>query len=466
MADIDAFVRAEADALVAELSDWCAIPSVSSDPDHAADVRRSAEHLAGLMEAAGLDTEVLAADGGQPAVYAEWLGAGAEAPTITVYGHHDVQPADPLEEWTTPPFEPTVRDGCLHARGASDDKGQIHFQVSAIRHLLAADGRLPVNVKFFVEGEEESGSPTIDAFLGEHAKRLACDLVLVSDTGMVAEDVPSLVTAMRGLVYLQVDLRTAPADLHSGSFGGAVPNAVAELVALLAGLKDADGRIAIEGWYDDVVELTDEERANFAALPFDPEELKAVTGVGALVGEAGFTPLERMSGRPTADVNGIWGGFTGVGSKTIIPAEAHAKVSFRLVADQDPAKLEPLFERWVRDKVPAHVEVTVRSFGGVKPARTPLDHPGNRAVAKAVARAFGKEPLFTREGGSGPERALSDALGAACVYLGVMLPEDRIHAPNERLLLANYYRGVRAAAYALEELAQPEVAAALRAPAG
>ena len=466
MADIDAFVRAEADALVAELSDWCAIPSVSSDPDHAADVRRSAEHLAGLMEAAGLDTEVLAADGGQPAVYAEWLGAGMDAPTITIYGHHDVQPADPLEQWTTPPFEPTVRDGCLHARGASDDKGQIHFQVSAIRHLLAADGRLPVNVKFFVEGEEESGSPTIDAFLGEHAKRLACDLVLVSDTGMVAEDVPSLVTAMRGLVYLQVDLRTAPADLHSGSFGGAVPNAVAELVALLAGLKDADGRIAIEGWYDDVVELTDEERANFAALPFDPEELKAVTGVGALVGEAGFTPLERMSGRPTADVNGIWGGFTGVGSKTIIPAEAHAKVSFRLVADQDPAKLEPLFERWVRDKVPAHVEVTVRSFGGVKPARTPLDHPGNRAVAKAVARAFGKEPLFTREGGSGPERALSDALGAACVYLGVMLPEDRIHAPNERLLLANYYRGVRAAAYAFEELAQPEVAAALRAPAG
>ncbi|HJW63240.1 MAG TPA: M20/M25/M40 family metallo-hydrolase, partial [Actinomycetes bacterium] len=280
MADIDAFVQAEADALVAELAEWCAIPSISSDPEHASDVRRSAEHLAGLMEAAGLDTEVLATDGGQPAVYGEWLGAGAEAPTITVYGHHDVQPADPLEEWTTPPFEPTVRDGCLHARGASDDKGQIHFQVAAIRHLLAADGRLPVNLKFFVEGEEESGSPTIDAFLGEHGDRLACDLILVSDTGMVAEDVPSLVTAMRGLIYFQVDLRTAPADLHSGSFGGAVPNAIAELVALLAGLKDPAGRIAIPGWYDDVVDLTDEERANFAALPFDPDQLKAVTGVG------------------------------------------------------------------------------------------------------------------------------------------------------------------------------------------
>jgi acetylornithine deacetylase/succinyl-diaminopimelate desuccinylase-like protein len=356
-----------------------------------------------------------------------------------------------------------VRDGHLYARGASDDKGQVHFQVSAIRHLLAADGRLPVNVKFFVEGEEESGSPTIDAFLGEHADRLACDLICVSDTGMVAEDVPSLVTAMRGLVYFQVDLRTAPADLHSGSFGGAVPNAVAELVALLAGLKDGAGRIAIPGWYDDVADLTEEERANMAALPFDADQLKAVTGVAALPGEDGYTPLERMSGRPTADVNGIWGGFSGAGSKTIIPATASAKVSFRLVADQDPARLEPLFERWARDRVPAHVEVSVRSFGGVKPARTPLDHPGNRAAAKAVARAFGKEPLFYREGGSGPERALSDALGAACVYLGVMLPTDRVHAPDERLLLTHYYRGVRAAAYAFEEFARPEVAAALRA---
>jgi len=321
-----------------------------------------------------------------------------------------------------------------------------------------------VNVKFFVEGEEESGSPTIDAFLGEHAGRLACDLIVVSDTGMFAEDVPSLVTAMRGLVYFQVDLRTAPADLHSGSFGGAVPNAIAELVGLLSGLKDDAGRIAIPGWYDDVVELTAEERANFADLPFDPEQFKAMTGVGALPGEAGFSPLEQMSGRPTADVNGIWGGFTGVGTKTIIPATAHAKVSFRLVANQEPARLEPLFERWVRDRAPGHVEVSVRSYGGVKPALTPLDHPGNRAAADAVARAFGKRPLFTREGGSGPERALSDALGAACVYLGVMLPEDRIHAPNERLLLANYYRGVRAAAYAFEEFARPEVAAALHNP--
>jgi acetylornithine deacetylase/succinyl-diaminopimelate desuccinylase-like protein len=463
VADIDAFVQAEAASLVAELAAWCAIPSISTEPEHAADVRRSAEHLAGLLEAAGLHAEVLAVDNGQPAVYGEWLGAGPEAPTVTVYGHHDVQPVDPLEEWVTPPFEPTVRDGRLHARGASDDKGQVHFQVSAIRHLLAADGRLPVNLKFLVEGEEEAGSPNIEAFLREHAERLACDVIVVSDTGMVAEDVPSLVTAMRGLVYYQVDLRTATADLHSGLFGGTVPNALAELVALLGKLKDDRGRIAIPGWYDDVRDLDGEERANFAALPFDPEQLKRDAGVGALPGEEGWSPPERIGGRPAADINGVWGGYTGPGSKTVIPAEAHAKVSFRLVADQDPARLGPLFERWVRDSVPAHVETGVRSFGGVKPALTPLDHPANRAAARAVARAFGRQPLFNREGGSGPERELSDALGADCVYLGVMLPDDRIHAPNERLLLANYYRGVRAAAYTLQELARPEVAAALRA---
>ena len=462
MADIQAFVEAQADALVDELAEWCRIPSVSTDPAYAADVRRSADHLAGLMQAAGLDAEILEVDGAQPAVYGEWLGAGADAPTVTVYGHHDVQPADPLEEWLTPPFEPTVRDGCLHARGASDDKGQIHFQLSAVRHLLATDGRLPVNLKFLVEGEEEAGSPNIDAFLAAHGERLAGDVVLVCDTGMVAHDTPSMVTAMRGLVYAQVDLRSGEADLHSGLFGGTVPNAAAALVELLGRLKDAHGRIAIPGWYDDVRELTDEERRNFAALPFDPEEYQRTAGVRALPGEQGFSPLERVGGRPTADLNGIWAGYTGEGAKTVVPAEAHAKVSFRLVADQEPGKLEPLFEQWVREQAPEGCELSVRWFGGVRPCLTPIDHPGNRAVARAVERAFGAAPLFTREGGSGPERALSDALGAPCVYIGVILPDDRIHAPNERLHLDLYYTAVRAAAYAFEELARPGTAEALR----
>jgi len=461
MADIDAFVEREGDRLVAELAEWCSIPSVSTDPAFLDDVRRSADYLAGLMERAGLDAEVLPVPGGQPAVYGEWLGAGPDAPTITVYGHHDVQPADPLDLWVTPPFEPTVRDGCLFARGASDDKGQVHFQVSAIGHVLAADGRLPVNVKFFVEGEEEAGSPNIDAFLAEHAERLACDVIFVSDIGMYAEDVPSITTAMRGLAYFQVNLRTSSTDLHSGEWGGTVPNAAAALVELLGRLKDDKGRITVPGWYDDVVELTAEERRQFAALPFDQDAYMRTAGVAALTGEAGYSPLERVWARPSCDVNGVWSGYTGAGSKTIVPSEAHAKVSFRLVADQDPDKLAPLFERWVADNAPEGSQVDVEVHSGVRPALTPLDHPGNQALRAAIGRAFGKEPLFTREGGSGPEREMTDALGADCVYIGVMLPEDRIHAPNERLLLSHYFKGVRAAAYAYEEFARPEIASAL-----
>src|SRR6266540_3404692 len=389
VADIDAFVKGASEALVAELSEWCAIPSISTDPAYALEVRRSAEHLAGLMETAGLHAEVLPVDGG-----------------------------------------------------------------------------LPVNLKFFVEGEEEAGSPGIDAFLAEHADRLACDLIFVSDTGMYAADVPSLVTAMRGLMYFQVDLRTATSDLHSGEFGGTVPNAVAALVELLSKLKDADGRIAVPGWYDDVLDLTEAEQAQFAALPFDAGAFQRTAGVLALPGERGWSPLERIGGRPSADVCGVWGGYTGIGSKTVIPAEAHAKLSFRLVSDQDPSTLRPLFERWVTENAPEGAEVGVQWLHGVKPCRTPLDHPGNQAARRAVARAWGIEPLFTREGGSGPERALSDALDASCVYLGVMLPEDHIHAPNERLSLTNYFNGIRAAAYAYEEFARPEVAEALLARRG
>ena len=462
MADIDAFVVAEADALVRELSEWCAIPSISTDPAYRREVRRSADHLAGLMEAAGLRAEVLTTADAQPAVYGEWLGAGPDAPTLTVYGHHDVQPVDPLDAWTTPPFEPSVRDGYLHARGASDDKGQIHFQISAVRHLLATDGRLPVNLKFVVEGEEEAGSPNIDAFLDEHAKRLACDVIVVSDTAMYSEGVPSLVTAMRGLAYFQIDLRTAEADLHSGAFGGTVPNAAAALVELLGKLTDSRGRIAIPRWYDEVVALTDAEREQFARLPFDPAWFAGTAGVRELPGEEGWTPLERIWGRPSVDVNGLWSGYTGEGSKTIIPAEAHAKVSFRLVADQDPELLRPRLEAWARDNAPLGSEVSVAWHSGVRPCLTPIDHPANTAAARAIERAFGVAPLFTREGGSGPERALSDALAAPCVYIGVMLPDDRIHAPNERLKLSQYFRGVRAAAYALEEFARPEVASVLR----
>jgi acetylornithine deacetylase/succinyl-diaminopimelate desuccinylase-like protein len=462
MTGLDTFVGTYADELVAELVQWCAIPSISTDPQYAVDVRRSAEFLAERLAAAGLDAEPVAVPGAQPAVWAQWLGAGPQAPTVTIYGHHDVQPVDPLSAWETPPFQPAVRDGWLYARGASDDKGQVHFQLAAVRHLLASQGRLPVNVRFLIEGEEEAGSPNIEAFLAAHADRFACDVIVVSDTGMYAEGVPSLVTGMRGLAYLQVDLRTAEVDLHSGSFGGAVPNAAAALVELLGRLRDDSGRIAIPGFYDDVVPLSAAEREQFAALPFDQAQFAvAAGGVRALPGEAGYTPLERVWARPSVDVNGLWSGYSGAGSKTIIPAEAHAKVSFRLVADQDPARVARLFERWAVDNAPAGAEVSVTSMGGTRAALTPLDHPANLAAGRAIERAFGKAPLFTREGGSGPERALSDALGAPCVYVGAMLPEDRVHAPNERFKLSQYFAGLRAAVYTLEELGEPRVAAAL-----
>jgi acetylornithine deacetylase/succinyl-diaminopimelate desuccinylase-like protein len=469
MVGLDSFVDRHGEELVAELAQWCAIPSISTDPTYTADVRRSAEFLAGRLDGAGLAADLLDVPGSAPAVWAEWLGAGPGAPTITIYGHHDVQPVDPVSDWDNPPFEPAVRDGWLYARGASDDKGQIHFQLAAVRHLLATQGRLPVNVRFLVEGEEEAGSPNIDAFLAAHAGRFGCDVIVVSDTGMYAEGVPSLVTGMRGMAYFQLDLRTADVDLHSGSFGGAVPNAAAAMVELLGRLRDGAGRIAIPGWYDDVVPLTAVEREQFAALPFDPVEFAATAGgVTALPGEAGFSPLERIGARPTVDVNGLWSGYTGPGSKTIVPAQAHAKVSFRLVADQDPAKLTPLFQQWVADNAPLGAEVKVTSMGGVRPCLTPIDHPANLAAGRAIERAFGVAPLFTREGGSGPERALSDALGAPCVYVGAMLPEDRIHAPNERFKLSQYFAGLRAAVYALDELAGPDVAGALVAarPAG
>jgi acetylornithine deacetylase/succinyl-diaminopimelate desuccinylase-like protein len=461
MADISAFAHDRTEALVAGLATWCAIPSISTDPAFSADVRRSAEHLAGLMTRAGLSAEVVDVPGGQPAVLGEWLGAGPDAPTVTIYGHHDVQPVTPLELWTSPPFEPVVRDGALYARGASDDKGQIHLQVAAVGHLLATDGRLPVNVKFFVEGEEEAGSPNIDAFLAAYAERLACDVIVVADTGMHDAERPTLVTSMRGMAYFQLDLRTSGADLHSGEFGGTVPNAVAALVELLGKLKDADGRIQVPGWYDEVLELTPAERDMFAELHFDEDAFKRTADVTELPGEAGYSPLERIGGRPSCDVNGIWGGYIGAGSMTIIPAEAHAKVSFRLVADQDPAVLGPRFRQWVADNTPAGATVTVQDFGGVKPCLTPLDHPANLAAARAVERAFGVAPLFSREGGSGPERALSDALGAPCVYIGTMLPGDRIHAPDEHFEVRMYTRGLVAAAYALEELGSAEVAARL-----
>lgn len=455
--DVVGYIQAERDRFVADLKEWLAIPSISGDPAHAADVRESAEWLAARLRKQGFPTVEIWETAGLPAVFAEWPADDPDAPAVVVYGHHDVQPVEPLEEWETAPFQPVEKGDRLIGRGASDDKGQVFFHTLGLRALLAASGRQapPVTVKLLVEGEEESGSVHFAELLRERRDRLACDAVVISDTTMWAEDVPSMCTGMRGLTEAEVTLRGPSGDLHSGSFGGAVPNPLHAMAALLAALHDADGRVTLPGFYDDVVPLTDEERELFARLPFDEEEwLRTAGGSRAPYGEKGYTTLERVWARPTAEINGMWGGHTGPGGKTIVPREAHAKISFRLVADQDPRKVQESFEAWVAEHVPPGVEAEVRiPGGGVRPCFSPIDSPGVAAARRAMERAFGTEVLFTREGGSGPEADLADILDAPLIFVAVGLNGDRIHAPNEKVEIPLLLKGAEAAAYLWEELA-------------
>jgi acetylornithine deacetylase/succinyl-diaminopimelate desuccinylase-like protein len=448
------YIDAERPRIEATLFDWLRIPSISAQPEHGADVRRSAEFFAGLLTEAGFEHVTLLETEGAPAVYGEWLHAGADAPTVVVYGHHDVQPVDPLELWTSPPFEPVIVDGECLARGAIDDKGQVLYEIEAARGLLRTEGRLPVNLKILVEGEEEVGSPHFEALLVAERERLACDAVVVSDTGMWAADVPSTCVGMRGLVAFDVRLRTAAIDLHSGVFGGAVLNPAHLLADLVAGLHDEKGRVTLPGFYDDVRPLTDAEEASLHALPFDESSWQRTAGGAELDGEEGRSTLERVWTRPTCDVTGITVGYGGEGIKTIVPAGGGAKVTFRLVPDQDPAAVAAAFRRYAGERLPAGVEVRVTSEGGgVAPALTPVDHPYVGALCRAIERVWGKAPLFTREGGSGPEEALGRVLAAPVLFLGVGLPEDRIHAPNERMVMDQFWRGLLAAGELWHELA-------------
>ena len=409
------------------------------------------------MRHAGLEHVEVLETAGAPSVYGDHLHAGPDAPTALVYGHHDVQPVDPLDQWTSPPFDPVIVDGECRARGAIDDKGQVLYEIEAVRGLLRRNGGggLPVNVKFLVEGEEEVGSPNFEDLLWTEKRRLACDVVVVSDTGMWSRSVPSICVGMRGLVAFDVTLRTGTIDLHSGSFGGAVPNPAHLIGSIVADLHDAGGRVTLPGFYDDVRPLTGEEQASLASLPFDEERWKRSAGVQRLDGEAGYTVLERTWTRPTCDVVGIGVGYTGEGMKTIVPAEGNVKITFRLVPDQHPAKVTEAFHTWLAERIPDGVEVTVRPEGpGVAPALTPLDHPAVGALRRAIARVWGKEPLFTREGGSGPEEALGRVFEAPVLFLGVGLPGDRFHAPNERMVMDQFWKGLLAAGELWGELAR------------
>ena len=448
------FIELHRDRYLDELKAWLAIPSVSALSEHAGDVRRAADWCADHLRSIGMHNVKLIDTPGNPIVYADWLEAG-DAPTVLFYGHYDVQPVDPLNLWNSPPFEATVRDGELFARGSSDDKGQVFMHFKAIEAHLKQNGRLPINFKLILEGEEEVGSKNLDPFIESQKDLLKADVVLISDTSMFDRGVPSLCYGLRGLAYFQIDVRGTNTDLHSGTYGGGVANPAIVLAQMLAQMKDRSGRVKIPGFYDAVRPLSDAERAEYKKLPFNERRYAKEIGAPKLYGEAGFTTLERTTGRPTFEVNGLLSGFTGEGAKTVLPAVAMAKVSMRLVPDQDPHKIGELFEAYVKEIAPRTVQVEVKAMHGGWPWMASLDNPFVQAAGRAIERGFGQAPVYTREGGSIPVVAtFQRVLGIPSVLFGVGLPDDRIHAPNEKLDLANFYSGIISSAFLYEEFAK------------
>jgi len=449
------WVRGERERFVAELRELVAIPSISADPAYRPEIRRCAEAMVARMRAAGLtQTAVLETDG-NPIAYGAWLGAPGK-PTVLIYGHYDVQPVDPLELWTSPPFDAQVRDGKIYGRGTVDDKGQVLMHLAAIEAHLRLRGRLPLNVKVIVEGEEEIGSASFEAFLARERERLACDLVVVSDTAVFAEDVPSLTVSLRGLVTWEVTVHGPSSDLHSGYYGGAVRNPIEALASMIAALKDESGRIVVPGFYEGVPELGAQQRAELEALPFDEEQEARALGTTALCGgERDRSPLERMWFRPTLELNGIWGGYQGPGSKTIIPSWAKAKISARLVGDQDPGHVKRIVSDYLRGVAPSGVRVEIESSGDVRAVSTSRDHPAVVAAARAMERGFGKPPVFIGIGGTiGPVSSFDRILHLPQVLIGVGLPDDAIHAPNEKFTLAQFFGGIETMVYLHDELAE------------
>jgi acetylornithine deacetylase/succinyl-diaminopimelate desuccinylase-like protein len=440
---VDGFLAQTADERLADYLAFLRIPTIGALSEHAPDMVRGAQFLADRLAAIGLENVEVAPTGGHPVVYADWLHAG-DAPTVLVYGHYDVQPVDPLELWHSPPFEPRVADDRVYARGAADDKGQVHLHLWAARAWLATHGRLPINVRYLFEGEEESGSLNFERWVDANRDRLAADVAVISDTGFFEGNRPAITIGLRGILSIEVDVTGSREDLHSGSFGGLVNNPANALATIIGRLKDDEGRVTVPGFYDEVRALADDELAQLGELPFDEQQFRAEHGVGELFGEPGFSPLERRGARPTLDVNGMWSGFGGEGSKTIIPARAQAKLSCRLVPDMD---IDRTFNR-LRDHIlalrPPGVEINVSRLTDGRWALTPIDHPATQAAADALAEVFGARPLYIREGGSIPAAAtFGVALGLPVVLLGFTPPDDLAHAPNESMRLDNYEGGLR-----------------------
>ena len=446
------YAKENSDRFLEELKELVAIPSVSSDSNCLGEMKACAKFVENAISSIGFDRVEMVETKKHPIVHGEWLGAPG-APTVLVYGHYDVQPVDPLELWETPPFEASERDGRLYGRGTVDDKGQFYLHLKAMESWLSSSGSLPVNMKVIIEGEEEVGSESLEPFLDDNREMLSADVAVISDTSMIKKGWPSITYGLRGIAYFQIDLKGPSQDLHSGIFGGAVKNPIHALTEIIGKLKDENGRISIPGLYDDVVEVTSEERADMAELPFEEELFLEEVGAPRLSWESGYTPLESLWCRPALDVNGIWGGFSGEGSKTVIPSEAHAKVSIRLVPNQEPDVIGDLLEAYVKEIAPPEVEVTVQRMHGGRPFLGDLSHPAFAAAGRALEKGFGAKAVCIREGGSIPfVRNMTETLDLPCLLLGFGLPGENAHAPNEWIDLENYALGTQSAIHLYQEL--------------
>jgi acetylornithine deacetylase/succinyl-diaminopimelate desuccinylase-like protein len=443
------------DLFLTELLNFLRIPSISSLPEHAADVQKAAQWVAARMQKAGIEQVNIMPTGGHPVVYGQWLNAPGK-PTVLIYGHFDTQPVDPLELWNDPPFSAQVKDGRIFARGASDDKGNMLVPILAIEALLKSEGTLPINVKLLFEGQEEIGSPQLPDFIASYKDLLACDLVISADGAQWEEDQPALWLGLKGICALQIDVFGANSDLHSGAYGGAVQNPLHALVQILDSMRSRDGKILVEGFYDRVRPLSDAERQQIAAVPFAEEDYKKQIGVTGLFGEAGYSTLERSWARPTLELNGLYGGFQGAGVKTVLPREAHAKITCRLVAEQDPKEIVELIKTHVRKHTPAGVLVEVQAEGSSsKPYLMPADHPGNEVAKGVLKTLYGKDPYYVRTGGSIPFCSIVlEHLGVYTVNFAFGLPDERAHAPNEFFRIDSFEKGQKAYALLLKRLAE------------
>ena len=452
MSNSQQYIENNKDKFVDELFALLRIPSVSTDSSKKADILKAADFLVQQLKSLNLDTVRAYETPGNPIVYAEHIQYD-DRPTVLIYGHYDVQPSDPDELWDTPPFEPTIKDGLIYARGASDDKGQAYTHIKAVESFIKSGQQLPINVKFILEGEEEIGSPNLVPFIEEHKEMLSCDMVLISDTSMFGKDQPSITYGLRGLAYMEVEVVGPNRDLHSGVYGGAVENPANVLCEIIAKLKDENGVIQIPGFYDRVKDLTDEERKAYAQLPFDEDEYKKTLNIEAVHGEKGYSTLERSSGRPSLDVNGLWSGYQKEGAKTVLPSKANAKISMRLVPDQDPKEIAKLFKEYVESIAPETVRVKVSEHHGGHPSVTDLNFYGLQAGAKAFEEIYNTKVLFSREGGSIPIVAdFQRVLNVESILMGFGLTSNAIHSPNENFSLEDFYRGIKTSARFMELL--------------